>query len=282
MDIKTTTTAIVTAIVALIIVVTVAVPILTNVGEQVRSVELNDAPRFYANNSIDSSITYSTDATGNVLVNGEKLMNVDVGSLTADIVVADTFIVRHGGQNISELELWIDEPTGIQKITLNPDNTYTAVKTDSSEITGSFTTIIYADNKGDYVCKTGTLISVGLAHGATAYVCGNAYVGSNYIRTYAIEDNAVTEIYSYNTSPVTYDPTPTIKEEMELSNIVEFSGAATFGSTQDTFFLNVFVPAAYPVISAQDNAIMSMIHIIPLLMIVGLIVAVVAMFIRKY
>lgn len=285
MEIKSMITAIISAVVALIIVVVVAIPIISNVTEEVNSIQYNDTPRFFAENQVKETIEY-TFTDGTVQYNGTDINGYTAEQGNTPIAFSDAFCLFYsvdGSQNASIILILSDSTKyDLTKFILNTDGTYSYTNSSGTN-TGTYNVIVNADPNGEYAAiETTSTVSAHVDTGKTAYIFKRAYnqTTSNAYIAASITNGTVANIFNNpgNGSTISI-PAPEVTAE-RLNDLITIDNKVIIDDIEYDSRSLLIVPYEYHAVTASDDAIISMINIVPLLMIVGIIIAVVAMFIR--
>lgn len=284
MEIKSTITAIIAAVVALIIVVVVAIPIISDTTENVHSEIQNENIRYAI--SSDTPVSMSIDAS-QIVVNGESMSRpsyspvcVNSNYMAIGMAASDSAFILLGPDGMVA--------SGISQITINGGNlTYTTTTTTTIE-TGEMYYISSAGNLGFFEFNTDIRIN----NDVTALILEyRGYYGTGLPRGYGTWEYLNGEITAGGI-PARYGTQSHSEDTLATSSTVNYtSESAKFHTVLNVQNVTineeyvytagfVLAPIEYTTVTSSDSAIISMIQTVPLLMIVGIIVAVTATFIR--
>ena len=283
-------------IVVLIVIVSVAVPILSQMEAGISERANNTTQSYVMMDDAETTVTVDYVSTSSYKIN-DKTFTLTASSQTL-VVLADSLWV----QMLSSGSVVNDFQTGAD-IYLSPGDSLTFADgswslTGSTTRSGSYTTLLYPSDRGDLGLFT---TPVWIDDDATAYMYTNfAIADSSDDKTrkiYALvsvtgSTSTVVSASIYTTGSgynQTLDGslTAVLKETGESSRVsTQYNGVAwtytpTTGSAVTSNSGVIIAPLSYTTLVGSETPVGAMISIIPMLMIVGLIVAVIALFLRR-
>lgn len=278
MEIKTTISAVVAAIVCVVIVVTVAIPIISDVSSDIRAVDHNNVTRFLmVDDGGDVDLVIEKVESGVYTLNGELIE--DTPNYWC-IVTDKTFFRCDSIYKTMLIEGSNKTPANGATLAFN-DGIWTYTNGDTV-LTGKYNWLLYPDPNGDYAYFYNT--DVWVDRDATVYSYREYQTSTEgeqcpiIYTSGSINDGFTTNAYYSNTAvdaTVEFISTET-SDYANLGNL-----QVTYGSNTPTELGPIIAPWVYHVDNGISDGMKSIVNIIPLLMIVGIITAVVAAFIRR-
>lgn len=303
MNTKSIVTGIVAVVICTVLAVTVMIPILSDSGSNVNHIGQNENYQYTATNKI-GDYTYSKDSDGKFTVNDEVLVTktgqyiVSITDKTYSVFQTSNGTTLYRDVNYSTIN---NAPT----LEYNSDGSWVATASNDTTSTGSgITRGFYPINGGEWGVYTNN-VSFNVDKGQKVYFGVGAFfsatdgdsVSHPIMAMFSMIDGVVTTEYAY-----LYDTTTQVWSDVKNSTTATIRGTWTdnglYGTYEHTDFtiaitgytldgsvgnshLGMYAPITYHYQTSTDNSITSMLAVVPILVIVGIVVATVSLFVTK-
>lgn len=281
MDLGKIPALVVGLIISILIVSAVAIPIINESADTVKTAGINTSNRYVVVDAEDTFKIESTGTTGSFIINGET-QNVTYFRLLCDTI--SIYL------NPNTSEIMYPGMTGVVSFSttagnyINFENGNWTLHTSTLDVTKPYTWLLHSSDTGDYGLYAATSsTSIMVDNDAKIYASQiqstneGAVARPAYIVSGTINDGFSGVYFSYsNGASQTYNLTASAKLNGEkgvvssdLNNLtVDFNGTSVPA-------IVVYAPLTYHYVSDMDNSIRTIISIIPVLLIVSLLMAIV-------
>lgn len=288
----------ITATVAVILICLVAIPIIDDASNSIKSMENNTNYRFVSTSDITDTVTVLTKSDNSGwTVNGTEFTSSGLN------IISDGLIINATGSGDANISVFKGESantllySSIKSIVFE-NGTWTITKTSDATLTGPYSFVIYPSNDGNigyfwgnkhyasvndtYFVKTSSTFYTGED--------GSTYAANMILKMVGNSPTFVSGFISYKNSSGTITNTPmtssmiesvtgaTLSEDEKSYSItnVTITLSYTIGSvTTHTITSNtMFSPISYEYLSENDSAIIGILGIIPVILIAAVIVAI--------
>lgn len=292
MDLGKIPALVVGLIISILIVSAVAIPIIEDSTKYVNSVENNTVQKY---SMIESTGTHTISyvSPGVFNIDGEeKTITTDDNKIFYPFFVSDTIGILPRptgafifGSGLESSPITMDQTTDVLSFS---NGTWTLNYHGTNTYTGSYSWLIIPDDKGDYGMFRFSTSSIHIDNSADFIVLNE---NSSYAESATTNYGATILRGSVNTgltgkvwatmngvkTDITDDVTIKINLNGDKGEISSHLASITqkWGDSAEKALVTVIAPITYHVISENDNSIISLIHILPVLLIVSLLMAIV-------
>lgn len=276
-------------IIGIILLAVVLVPIVNDGLVKEKSTLDSSSFTYYATTDMDGQV-YSVDSSGHLLYNGE-----DVGN-TAVHIISDKFRVMYYNGTLTMFDSTMTTNPSVKTLTINADGSYTVVNTSDVTIESTSTLEWFAGPTSDTNAKyvevlmpafsgkfDPTSVIYGGFYGSVTYESESIDNTRSIITFKGTVDDLNTSAYLYNTDTgweeSTAETTLNASYDVESQTYAGagMKAAVTVGNytSGETTAFSFYVPVEYAQVT--DSPINDMLSIMPILVAMGIVLAIVGM-----